>query len=128
MKRAIIVKGVPLLLLVATLAFAGTGSNLGSYGTNFAPAVLTGQATKAGAPVAGATVSTIAGHTTTTDAQGTYTLYLDAPGIYTVTASKGTDTVTQQTEVALGYAHRAPETTHEEAGTGSQELYLTGYS
>ncbi|MBI4588119.1 MAG: choice-of-anchor D domain-containing protein [Candidatus Rokubacteria bacterium] len=87
---------------VSSLAFAGHGSNLGSYGTNFSPAVLTGQVTSAGSPVAGARVSTIAGHSTATDATGNYTLHLDAPGIYTVTAQTATKTATGTVEVSLG--------------------------
>jgi hypothetical protein len=100
-------KKILLLFVFITLlthpAFAGIGSNLGDYGTNFSPAVLSGQVTDGnGNPISGATVSTIAGHTTTTDANGNYTLYLDAPGIYTVTAQHDTNTATKTGEVFLG--------------------------
>lgn len=58
--------------------------------------------TSAGSPVAGAQVSTIAGHSTATDATGHYTLHLDAPGIYQVTAQTATQTATGTVEVFLG--------------------------
>ncbi|MFQ5859166.1 MAG: carboxypeptidase-like regulatory domain-containing protein [Anaerolineae bacterium] len=91
-----------LLTLAAALVLARGGSNLGSYATHFSPATLTGQVTSGGSPVAGARVSTTAGHFTTTDVNGDYTLYLDAPGIYTVTAKNGLETSTQPVEVFLG--------------------------
>ena len=75
--------------LSASHAYAGTGSNQGVYGTNFLPATLTGQVTSSGVPIASATVSTIAGHLTNTDGSGNYTLHLNAPGIYSVTAQSG---------------------------------------
>ena len=95
--------GLLIILLTATPALAATGSNLGQYGTNFSPAVLTGQVTdSAGTPISGAIVSTIAGHSTTTDANGNYTLALDAPGIYVVTSASGTGAATNTVEVSLG--------------------------
>lgn len=96
---------IRLLIIVCTAStsFAATGSNLGQYATNFSPAVLTGQVTdRTGSPVSGATVSTIAGHSTTTDVTGNYTLPIDAPGIYTVMAASGAETATNTVEVSLG--------------------------
>jgi hypothetical protein len=91
------------ILCTASPSFAATGSNLGQYATNFSPAVLTGQVTDStGNPVNGATVSTVAGHSTMTNAGGHYTLNIGAPGIYTVTAASGAATATNTTEVSLG--------------------------
>jgi hypothetical protein len=89
--------------LSPSIVLARLGSNLGDYGTNFSPAVLTGQVTDAGGnAVSGALVSTVAGHSTASDTSGNYTLSLDAPGIYTVTATKDTGSATGQPEVSLG--------------------------
>lgn len=86
----------------AQAALAASGSNLGSYATHFTPAVVSGTVTGAdGSPVSGATVTTVAGHRTITGADGTYTLYLDAPGIYSVAAAKGGNRVSGQAEVTL---------------------------
>ena len=94
-----------LLAVVTTLvAVASTGSNQATYGTNFAPAELTGQVTSDGSPVVGASIHTIAGHLTTTDGSGNYTLFLDAPGIYTVTAESGIESVGDTVEVTMGAA------------------------
>ncbi len=93
---------IGVLLLTSSLS-AWIGSNLGNYGTHFSPATLTGKVTDgSGNPVANASVSTIAGQFTKTDSNGNYTLYLDAPGIYTVTATDGSKSDTKQTEVSLG--------------------------
>lgn len=91
-----------ILLLPAIPAFASEGSNLGDYGRNFKPAVLTGKVTLKGAPVPSAMVSTFAGHSTKTDVSGNYTLPVDAPGIYTVIFKSGARAQTRTTEVALG--------------------------
>lgn len=89
-------------VLIAFPAFAAGGSNLGEYGKNFKPAVLTGKVTFDGTPVAGARVSTVAGHSTKTDANGDYTLRIDAPGGYSVKVKSGARTETRTTEVVLG--------------------------
>lgn len=97
-----------LLVTLLSLAFqsdlfASHGSNLGGYGSHFAPAVLTGQVTDSqGNPASGVTVSTPAGHSTATNGRGQYTLAIDAPGIYTVKAAQGGASTTRQIEVALG--------------------------
>jgi len=114
------------LSLIASLlpisVLAGVRSNLGSYGTHFSPAVLTGQVTdSSGSPVSGATVSTVAGHSTTTDSNGNYTLFLDAGGIYTVTATSGSQSSTQQVEVTPGTA----TTLNFQPGAGVQQYTLT---
>jgi hypothetical protein len=91
-----------LLSSVASQALAGTGSNQGSYAINFSPAVVTGQITNSGSPVAGATITTVAGHTATANGSGVYTLQLDAPGIYTVTAKSGGDSATDTVTAVFG--------------------------
>jgi len=99
---------VVLIITIATvlspsITLARLGSNLGDYGTNFSPAVLNGQITDAGGnAVSGALVSTIAGHSTASDTSGNFTLSLDAPGIYTVTATKDTGSATGQAEISPG--------------------------
>ena len=100
--RATVVAFALAVGLIASNADAGTGSNLGSYATNFSPAVVTGQVTDGGIPVSGASVSTIAGHSTTTDGSGNYTIPLNAPGIYTLTAQSGPDIGTDTVEVSAG--------------------------
>ncbi len=94
---------VVLFVLLSCSGFAQRGSNLGGYARNFVPANLSGQVTDgSGNPVSGALVSTIAGHFTTTDISGNYTLFLDAPGFYTVSAKSGTSVATDTVEVSLG--------------------------
>ena len=91
------------ILTAANAAFAGRGSNLGDYAQHFQPAVLAGKATNAsGQPAAGALVSSTAGHTATTGADGRYTLNLDASGIYRITLTSGTVSLTRQVNVATG--------------------------
>jgi hypothetical protein len=80
---------VGLLALVAAASapadLCAQGSNLGSYGKQFVPGSITGKVTAGGVPVVGARVETAAGQFATTNASGSYTLYVDAPGIYEVT-------------------------------------------
>ena len=103
-------KKIALIIFLFTLshldvpAFAGIGSNLGDYATHYTPATLNGQVKDTtGTAVQGATVSTIAGHFTVTDADGNFTLMIDSPGIYTVSAYKDSVIdVTLDTEVFLG--------------------------
>jgi len=79
-----------LVFAVAATTCAQTGSNLGRYGMHFTPAVVSGKVTNASSvPVAAADVTTTHGHRTVTGMNGEYALYLDAPGLYTLTASKG---------------------------------------
>jgi hypothetical protein len=76
------------VVAIATPALVlGQGSNLGSYGAQFVPGAVAGTVSTAGAPVPGLRVVTSAGHTTTTNAQGAYVLYVDAPGLYDVSVS-----------------------------------------
>ncbi len=81
----------------------GQGSNLGSYGQQFVPGTIAGKVTAGGAPVAGARVETSAGHFTTTDASGDYTLNVEAGGLYDVSASSGSGTAGPvQVSVTMG--------------------------
>ena len=74
----------------------------GTYTTNFSPAIVTGQIKDEGTPVSGASVSTKAGHSTTTDGSGNYTIPLNAPGIYTLTAQSGPNNGTDTVEAFAG--------------------------
>jgi hypothetical protein len=69
---------------IAPLTAYGQGSNLGSYGAQFAPGRIAGRVTNSGTPVAGARVETTAGQFAVTDADGRYLIYVDATGIYDV--------------------------------------------
>ena len=78
------------LLLSAAAAGAQHGSNLGSYATPYLPPAITGAVTNgAGSPVAGARVETPDGHFTATAADGTFSLYVDVPGLYRLKVSGG---------------------------------------
>jgi hypothetical protein len=82
------------LFAAATLSAPGSaraqGSNLGSYGAQFAPGVIAGRVSSDGVPVAGARVETVAGQFTTTDANGDYVLLVDLAGIHDVRVTSAT--------------------------------------
>lgn len=81
---------------------AQSGSNLGGYGENHQPGLLTGQVTRGGNPVNGATIVTIAGHSTQTDGAGAYQIHIGAPGLYAVTASSLGDSKAGSAEIYAG--------------------------
>ncbi|MBM3883651.1 MAG: carboxypeptidase-like regulatory domain-containing protein [Verrucomicrobia bacterium] len=86
-------------LCCGSAALAATGSNLGGYGRNFVPAVVTGHLSSENRnPLPGVTVQTSAGHAAISDGSGHYTLYLDGPGTYTLSVQSGR-TITQSQEV-----------------------------
>ena len=81
---------VAVLVLIAGVAAAQHGSNLGSYATPYQPPAITGTVTSTGgSPVAGARVETPDGHLTSTAADGTFSLSVDVPGLYRLKVSGG---------------------------------------
>jgi hypothetical protein len=89
-------------VLGAALSWA-IGGNLGSYGANYSPPVFTGKVTDdAGAPQASVRVGTLAGHFTSTDVNGDYTLAVGVAGIYSVYADVSPQRLTAMVDTNLG--------------------------
>jgi hypothetical protein len=101
-RKSLACAGLVLLavVVVAGSAQAQTGSNQGSYARQFCPVAIAGQVTtQDGLPVMGAAVRTPEGHAALTGSDGTYLLFLEVAGIYTLVAQQGDLSLTQTIEV-----------------------------